>query len=360
MPCNILFSGSFATGGVQTQISLLAKLLTEAGHQVTCCPTRVDWKRQDVNSLRNLGVTVVRPIITKYEAMLVWPWLLKRDYDLLYCIGHSRIHTYFKRFLRKSGVAVYHEILDCPRPGSVTENVLPAMDYIVANSNPVQERMKARWPDKVIDVIPFLTKSDAYPIPKIRSPKGDGVVHICFLGRLAKHKRAPDLVYHWNTLEDEVGVTRLDVYGDEPQANTLNELRDWIDKENLSHMICCHGAYGHGDLDKILDNVDIVVLPSEWEGLPLVLVEAMGRGIPIVATDVGGTSDFGKENPNVIITSPRWADFWRGLKEMIARVRMGTIDNIALHEWTESRYGFDVVSERWRKVFQMTGKSCSW
>ena len=44
------------------------------------------------------------------------------------------------------------------------------------------------------------------------------------------------------------------------------------------------------DMPEILQTFDLFVLPSEWEGLPLVLLEAMAAKRAIVATDVGGNS----------------------------------------------------------------------
>ncbi len=45
------------------------------------------------------------------------------------------------------------------------------------------------------------------------------------------------------------------------------------------------------DVMAMLPVCDIFVLPSLWEGLPLALIEAMGMGLPVVATEVAGTPE---------------------------------------------------------------------
>jgi glycosyltransferase involved in cell wall biosynthesis len=52
-----------------------------------------------------------------------------------------------------------------------------------------------------------------------------------------------------------------------------------------------HFVGARSDADRWLRAAEVFVLPSVWEGQPLVVQEAMAAGTPVVATDVGGLHD---------------------------------------------------------------------
>ena len=69
--------------------------------------------------------------------------------------------------------------------------------------------------------------------------------------------------------------------------------RSWLESQSLSLGLAPRVQFlGHlEDVSGLLAAADAVVLPSRWEGLPLVLLEAMARARPIVASAVGGVRD---------------------------------------------------------------------
>ena len=58
------------------------------------------------------------------------------------------------------------------------------------------------------------------------------------------------------------------------------------------------------DISEILDVLDLVVLTSKWEGMPITLIEALCKGCPIVATNVGGAAELIKEGVTGYLTKP--------------------------------------------------------
>ncbi len=59
------------------------------------------------------------------------------------------------------------------------------------------------------------------------------------------------------------------------------------------------------DIPRVLSAFDIFVLPSLWEGLPVVLIEALAAGLPIVATDVDGNTEVTGREETGLTVSPR-------------------------------------------------------
>jgi len=70
------------------------------------------------------------------------------------------------------------------------------------------------------------------------------------------------------------------------EGSIRKELEQQIEADNLQQVVCLLGP--RKDINAILYNSDIFVLPSIHEGLPNALMEAMAMEKPCVATDVGG------------------------------------------------------------------------
>jgi glycosyltransferase involved in cell wall biosynthesis len=356
----ILISGGLAVGGPQTHVTLLCRVLLQANSEVTIVSASTNWPEEAITDLKAMGVRVIVSrfgfgrlgILGKLWAFFSWPFLLRRDYDVLYCIGEGKMHLWASRFAGKNASQIYHEIVDCPSQGSARAKVAAKMDAIVANSQIVGRQISRLFPRIPVCVIPFLTSSAPMAAPLKRELDSKRTLRIAFLGRLVPHKRPDRLVEAWSSWNAcaPIGPARLDFYGGD-YDNEGGRLRARITELRLNDSICLHGVYSTGDLPAIFDRTDMVVLPSIYEGLPLVLVEAMLRGIPVVATSAGGTAELGEDNPDVIITKDAdWDAFEAGVKLMAERIRNEKIDRVRLHAWTECRYGFKPVAEMWRKA----------
>jgi glycosyltransferase involved in cell wall biosynthesis len=59
------------------------------------------------------------------------------------------------------------------------------------------------------------------------------------------------------------------------------------------------------DAHEVLAAADIFVLPSLWEGLPYVIVEAASLGKPIVATDIDGVREVVRSGETGVLVPPR-------------------------------------------------------
>jgi glycosyltransferase involved in cell wall biosynthesis len=354
----LIGGGRLSVGGVETHLRILCKILRSADVEVTLAATGSDWSFETIKEIQALGVRFLLPpkLFASYRhlntlhSLITLPFhLRKRYFNALYCIGAGRSHQYLRKLVEPETVGIYHEIVSGFNPTSVEAQCAVSLGTIIANSDKVGHEITKFLPNVPLCVLPFLTSEAPSPIPPDRQPIGSREIRVVYLGRLVPHKRPDQLVREWSTISNlhPLSPARLDVFGSDNDPTLLNELRQFVVEKNLNNQIKLHGSYKTQDLSYILAQADLVVLPSLLEGLPLVLVEAMQRGVPIVATAAGGIEELGKNNPDIIITNVEWSSFVNGLLSMSQKLRSGQIDSTRLYQWTESRYGYKAVSKMW-------------
>ncbi len=365
----ILISGGLAVGGPQTHVTILCEILKSKGADVTIAAAATNWDALSLNTLRAKGVRIIVPpfgfgrlsFLGKAVSIWGWPLLMNRSFDVVYCIGEGRMHLVAKRYCALGGHCIYHEIVDCPVRESLGHRVAASMTEIIGNSNEVTRKLKTLLPDIPVKTIPFLTSREASDteVSRVRkSPTRD--LNVAFLGRLVDHKRPAQLIDLWSerTNCSVLRLSKLHFYGGDCGSGYKDVLVQKVKHRGLIDRVSFHGEYNHAQLSEVLEHVDLVVLPSLFEGLPLVLVEAMARGIPVVATSAGGTAELGLDNEDVIITEGTdWSAFEVGLLKMISMIRCEKIDCNRLRKWTEDRYGFSTVSKQWESALLNTSTS---
>lgn len=105
----------------------------------------------------------------------------------------------------------------------------------------------------------------------------DVLVAVC-VGRLGPQKGQDTALAAWPAVRAALPGARLLLVGEGPARDEL-ERAAGEGVELLGH---------RDDVASLMAAADLALLPSRWEGLALALLEAMARGLPVVATDVGG------------------------------------------------------------------------
>lgn len=122
------------------------------------------------------------------------------------------------------------------------------------------------------------------------------VFTIIHVGRFSEQKNHKGLIEAFNRFHRKHVKTRLWLVGD---GILKDRIKDLVISYGLENCVDFLGQ--RDDIFNLLNKADLFTLPSLYEGLPISILEAMGTGIPIVATRVGGVKDI-LNSSNSILT----------------------------------------------------------
>jgi glycosyltransferase involved in cell wall biosynthesis len=135
-------------------------------------------------------------------------------------------------------------------------------------------------------------EADFVPLPRPPAPAGSPP-RLLYVGRLAPEKGIEVLLEALRAVRASgpaAGAPVLTLVGWDYVGSTYGaELRARIAGSDLAGAVSFAGHVPYGPrLFALYDSHDALVLPSFTEGFPQVILEAMARGVPVVATRVGG------------------------------------------------------------------------
>jgi sugar transferase (PEP-CTERM/EpsH1 system associated) len=133
-------------------------------------------------------------------------------------------------------------------------------------------------------------------------------VLIGVVARLRPEKNHAMLLDAFAALKDDHPNARLAIVGDGELQDQLLEKTRVLGMEKRVLFLG-----NRNDVPRLLKSFDLFALPSQWEGLPLTVLEAMASGLAMVATNVGGIPEAVVHGETGLLSPPNDAERFAGM-----------------------------------------------
>ena len=127
------------------------------------------------------------------------------------------------------------------------------------------------------------------------------VPELLCVGRLCPAKGQHVLLGACALLKQQLIPFHLTLVGDGEDRQSLETM---VRQSNLSTQVTFTGALGQDEVRGFYDSADIFVLPSFAEGVPVVLMEAMAKEIPVVTTRITGIPELVEDQHQGLLATP--------------------------------------------------------
>jgi glycosyltransferase involved in cell wall biosynthesis len=194
--------------------------------------------------------------------------------------------------------------------------------------------------------IPGATKSivrDSHQVP-------DGARILLFVGRLEFQKGIDILSQYGEDLLIRLPDHHLVVIGDGSMRPHLENLAH---RPSLVGRVHCLGQ--RSDVNAWMARSELLILPTRYEGMPNVVLEAMSVGLPVVATRAEGVADLlGEQTASQSVPKDAWAELF----DRVVALGKSSEERTAAGQANRERVASEFVLEKQLRKYESLYLSC--
>lgn len=290
----LMFSRTMGLGGTEKVVLQLCEILKPHAHKIVVCSTGGVM----VQKLAEMGIKHYKiPDVTEKS-----PWIVMRIMRQLNkiirqeCITvvhtHHRMAAFYAMFLQKKNcftyIATAHNTFNDKR---VLTRLAYRNCHVIACGSMVKRNLieffglPAQQVTVIHNAVPAFIDT-IVPDKTVQKLHQAGYFLIGNIGRLSAQKGMKYFLQACAMVKKQVPEVRFLIVGTGEERAGLEQLRD---KLGLQKDVFFLGY--RQDIQNLMSQLDLVVLSSLWEGLPLTPLEAFSVGKTIVATNVDGTAE---------------------------------------------------------------------
>jgi glycosyltransferase involved in cell wall biosynthesis len=366
-------------GGRETHVYKLSKALQRRGHEVTVLTGGSTGRVENYMGIRVIRCPTLPIRLSCSPSRLIYRIapdiffrLLGEEADVVHAHDYAHFSTDAAAlactFAKKPLVVTIHGFLPATRPTKALLNLydrlvgkfsLSTSEAIIAVSKTQAQDLLRRGviPDSDRDKIKVIPNgiefNDLTPAGKSSFRQlysiGEDDKLVLAVGRLIKRKGFSRLIEIAHGLIQKEKSLKIAIVG--PDGGYRAKLVEMTSSLGLVSSVLITGAVPETTLMQAYMDADMVVIPSEYEGLPTTLLEAMSYGKPIVATNVGGNGDVIENYRDGILVSPNNEELSNGILHVLSNQQLS--QEIARNGRVKAQsYDWDRITDRILTVYE--------
>lgn len=307
---NTRYRPPYFRGGVERYVHVLSSRFARLGHecQVVAFEEPLECRSDVPHSfIAAPKIPLLRPLLFSWFGRRLWnaadlvvlqytPLGLLMPKNKLICTVHTTGYGEAQA-LRRSSASLLREWKRARRLISLPfeRYVLRRARRIIAISEQIAEELVSAYgiPRDRIAVVG--TGVDCEEFRPDAAPKGHTPFRVLYVGRLAPRKKVDVLLA---ALARCTTDAQLRIVGTGPEAAHLEALSASL---GVADRVTFAGFRAGPDLLREYHWADLLVMPSSYEGMPLVALEAQAAGLPVLAADFPGATNVVRKNAGQVL-----------------------------------------------------------
>jgi glycosyltransferase involved in cell wall biosynthesis len=282
---------AFQLGGVETFLLRLGQFLIDKGHEVTLFATEASgaWFHKWSNDVSRGEFIAPHPLRSlRSHSKKIGRRLALGKFDVV-VTNHARFAQSALGCLPDACVAIPIVHNDAPTVYRIACSNPECWNVAVAVGAKVESETRKHLPHKPVVQIPYGVPTPA-PRANADAFEGNGTLRMAYVGRL-EHKQKgvlllPEILTGLRERKIDCHLTIAGTGRDE------QKLRELIHHSGAGDRVEFVGAISPEEVQPLLGRSHVLLLPSYYEGLPIILLEAMAAGCVPVASRLPGITDF--------------------------------------------------------------------
>jgi glycosyltransferase involved in cell wall biosynthesis len=194
--------------------------------------------------------------------------------------------------------------------------------------------------------------------PGAENPRsGRGEWRVLSVARMDRDKGLDYLVRAVSSLKDRIPGISLTLVGEGPEKAALEALAASLD---IARIVRFTGPLEHEEVIREYREARAFVLPSFWEGIPVVLMEAMAVGVPVVATNITGIPELVTSGENGFLVPTADSDaIARALLSLYEDAELAGLFALRGREKVEREFSIGARAEQLDVLFNETSRAAA-